>query len=875
MTNPLHTVLATVLAKSGRGGHGNHPESLTDHSAATLRAAREIERRIGRLHGLPPDIEPSLWGTVAAAALTHDAGKVATGFQQMLQGRSRTWGQRHEVVSLGFLPLLFGARPDLAWVALGVATHHRALRGGPDSRESLRRLYREHRASPNGLAKKIGAVDGDLASALLQWLAAHAREHGVATTDVPEIGVTPPPVSFDGIPFDGDALVTGAHRLLFELFDQWDEPVDPDRGLAAVLVQGAVTMADHLSSAHGCLHTRQPFDSGYPERLAVRLAGSSRVLHPHQKEAALVDGHLILRAWTGSGKTEAGLLWASRQVTAIGTARGGVPRVFYTLPYLASINAMTARLAEHDIGDETLIGVSHSRAASYYLSRSLCGADDDAEDDNADGHTGAGTAAAKALARAGATRLFRETVRVGTPYQLLRGALAGPTHSSILLDSANSVFVLDELHAYDARRLGFILAAFGLWTRLGSRIGVLSATLPTPLVKLVRTSLENAGNTASPVASVALVEASHGDAPSRHRIRTVQAHLTDPAVQNMIFSRLAAGESVLVVANNVADAQGLFEALSPYAPPLHAPPSDDCPDGDQNACPDDDPDVKADGEPAGMRAACLLHSRFRRRDRATIEGTIINRYRSGTSAETRQPGLVVATQVVEVSLDIDFDVIFTSCAPLDALIQRFGRVNRSGARPPADVVVCQAEMRARRGGSNSGSGTTELYADGVYEQEPAEAAWQVLTAHDGESVSEASLVGWLDGIFDSEWGRRWVSEVTHHQDAFTRSFLTFTRPFDDRSHLTDAFDEMFDGTEAILASDVDEYAGLLAATTTGAQGRLLAADLLIPLPYYAGKLARWDRQLGVFVIDGDYDARRGLTAVRGRPADRYQPGELI
>jgi CRISPR-associated endonuclease/helicase Cas3 len=59
------------------------------------------------------------------------------------------------------------------------------------------------------------------------------------------------------------------------------------------------------------------------------------------------------------------------------------------------------------------------------------------------------SAAHKAVSRTAATRLFRELVRVGTPYQLLRGALAGPAYSSILVDAVNSVFVFDELHAYE------------------------------------------------------------------------------------------------------------------------------------------------------------------------------------------------------------------------------------------------------------------------------------------------------------------------------------------------------------------------------------------------------------------------------------------
>jgi CRISPR-associated endonuclease/helicase Cas3 len=69
----------------------------------------------------------------------------------------------------------------------------------------------------------------------------------------------------------------------------------------------------------------------------------------------------------------------------------------------------------------------------------------------------------------------------------------------------------------------------------------------------------------------------------------------------------------------------------------------------------------------------LLHSRFKRGDRAKRERRLTEEFDKDT---TPGPCLVVSTQVVEVSLDISFDRMVTEAAPLDALIQRFGRVNR-------------------------------------------------------------------------------------------------------------------------------------------------------------------------------------------------------
>lgn len=83
--------------------------------------------------------------------------------------------------------------------------------------------------------------------------------------------------------------------------------------------------------------------------------------------------------------------------------------------------------------------------------------------------------------------------------------------------------------------------------------------------------------------------------------------------------------------------------------------------------------LKNDLEKNGIEVI-LLHGRFNARDRLEKEKTV-NAATGSRSAE-RRPVVLVATQVVEVILDIDLDVIYTDPAPLEALIQRFGRVNR-------------------------------------------------------------------------------------------------------------------------------------------------------------------------------------------------------
>ncbi|MFC4035126.1 CRISPR-associated helicase Cas3' [Streptomyces polygonati] len=796
---------------------GQPGELLTSHLLNTLQALLRIRDRTGDIPGTPP----GFWTWAALACLLHDAGKLPDGFQRMIGNTNQqpvVWGERHEVLSLGFVGLLLADLPagQRLWVATAIAGHHRSFTCGLEPTRKLPVFHQYGNDQPEDLAARFTPADQARLTELLEWLHTTARRFSLpAGEESPRAGM--------------DELTSSSHQLLQELMDRW-EPALPARdtdGRTAVLLLGAVTMADHLSSAHSPLHTRHPLTADYPTRLAKKLAERGHLLRPQQERAAQVGGHLLLRSWTGSGKTEAVLLWAVTQIADLSQRTRANPRVFYLLPYLASINAMAERLST-ELDSPEGIGVAHSKAASYHLARALA---DGCPDTTAthDDPSDTADAAAKAHSRAEATRNFRELVRVGTPYQLLRGALAGPVHSSILTDSANSVFVLDELHAYDTRRLGMILAMIRLWHELGGHIAVMSATLPTALARLVETTLDH---------QVQLVEApDDAPAPVRHRLHTRQAHLTEKTSRDEIRDHLTAGRSVLVVANNVRDAITLYQDLQPLCTQLYGPDS-----------------------------AYLLHSRYRRMDRTAIETGILRRFAAG---QPRQPGLLVGTQALEVSLNIDLDVCHTSAADLEALIQRFGRVNRLGTLAPAPVIVHQPAYTTRR------DSRPQLWADGVYEAIPTQLGWDILTRHDGQTIDEQIITGWLDEIYQGPWGERWKTNVEQHQHDFHQAFLTFTLPFDDRSHLARRFDEQFDGTEAVLADDRDHYKEALDQGPDKKTGRLHADQYLIPLPAWGTALTQYDKALNVRIIDADYDPQLGLLAIHRESRQTYTPGEVL
>lgn len=782
------------------------PERLTTHSRIVHDTVGQIEERLATAGVLAT--EPSFWPRVRRAALLHDAGKVAEGFQQQLRPGGAYWGQRHEVLSLAYVAILAASGgwsdDDLLMIATLVATHHRALHssasGTGRGKPSLSQLYNSRTRWSEAFTRtplpagELIQVTRRVHRETIAWYA------GMLAADPPSDS--------------GPPVAERARLLLERLFDTWRHPVAPDGGLLAVLAQGALTLADHAGSAHVRLQTRMPLPADYFDRLPYTP-------YEHQRQAATTDGHLVLVAPTGSGKTEAGLAWAARQMTTM----PGLPRAVWTLPYRASLNAARHRL-QRDLPPATGedmpdIGLLHGTVAHTLLSEAVddCPQDEGPEYGHSPGrgdgegirqHTGPTAAMARqARARAGAMRLFTQRLRVATPHQLLRGAIAGPACSSVLLEQTNSVFVLDELHAYDPETFGRLCAAMGLWERLGSRIAVLSATLAPPMTEVIDESLR---------LPVTCHRAPQGTGPVRHRLVLDDGFLTDPVSIDRLRTWIGQGHSVLAVVNTVAAAQRVFKELAA--------------------------DARAH-DPRDQHAALLLHSRFKNRDREAIEKNLLSRHPERRPGDERLPGgLVVSTQTVEVSLQLDFDRGAVENAPIEAVAQRAGRVNRRGLHP--DGVV---EFRVHR------TESPRPYAPGA-----VDASWGALTtllAEGTDTLGEQDIDRLLALAYGTNWGAEWQETARLARDTFARDFLTFTDPFHDRSEFAGRLSEQFDSVEVLHRDDLDEYRALI----TGPDGHVLrAAGLLIPLRYAQLKTynGQYDRRLGVHLIDGEYEESTGL-----------------
>lgn len=740
---------ARVLAKSTG-------ETIVEHVTGCLGTADLIVASLP----LSESERQQLARDLRLALVLHDLGKAAAGFQEVLRGERRDWGGlRHEVLS----GMLASSIPDVASeVLLAILTHHKTL--PPDGVTSAPgQLPSEQLLFPGGdpcpLAERMIA---ELRSNDAAWRRCWAEIRHLAT----DLGL---PAALEAMPLRLDerwlvrGASTGSQRRSFE----------PARRRRAAQLRGLLVTCDHLASAH--LRPPPAVDLGRCDLAPARP-------REFQERAAAVDGHLLLRAPTGSGKTEAALLWARRN-----QAPGG--RIYYVLPHTASIDAMRRRI-EHraDCGEGCTqhfpAGLLHGRAAASLYTMLERGEALEARRERQN--------VAKRLATLAREMGF--TFRVCTPHQVLRHALRGKGWEIMLSEFPRALFIFDEVHAYEPRLVGLVLATARLVERWGGRCAFVSATLPAFLEGLIREALPSMGPTVAPD----FREERDREILARRR-HTIA--FREGSVADLDPAAFGTGGATLVVCNHVATAQDVYRRLQR--------------------------DLGAD--------VTLLHGRFNREDRAAKERGI-------TRGRDALPRVLVATQVVEVSLDMDFDRLITEPAPIDALVQRMGRVNRAGARPPANVDVFREQASPHL-----------LYERTLVERSVVALA----TAAGGGPLTELDLVERADEVYGAGYEgiqRREFEEGLSHPGLSA---------FDE--HVVAGVSE--DWVEAVLEASeasVDVLPACLAERyqRLTANGLWLEADsLLVPVRWRSVRHVRgllWDEGEDAWVVDAAYDSDVGL-----------------
>ena len=743
------------LAKSG----GQHSVTLSAHLREVADYAHSlVEAYRPHLHQLLGDeLAQRVEQGLVLAALTHDLGKAAEGFQRALQDHRARWEFRHEVLSTALLLAMMNPEDKTARLVLAaVLTHHRDI-GDMQLRNDSGLVALPDQSIVEEVTNKFRRKASELQTHW-EWLQRFCADHAsLRSLQLPDTPATLP------LP-----------DCLLEEVEQKAKAVSPfyDRqAMALLLTRGWLMAADHAVSA-GVLH----FKRELPAPVLPPLRPFQRLLSEH-------DGDAFLEAPTGSGKTNAALLWALHN-------RQHGERIFYLLPYQASIEAMEDTLAAL-LGKEQ-VAVLHARALDYVFRDYF-------------EQTGEYEAAyQQAKAETDLNRLVHKPVKVATPFQLLKWLFGIPRFEIGVSEMVGGLFIFDEIHAYDAHTVALIAEMVRVLKRLGGRCLFMSATFPPFLKNLL------GGALGKPAAEFTL-SADDKDkwtrrflSQVRHRLRWHDATLEELVPE--IVRAVEEGKRVLVVANRVAQAQEIYESMR--------------------------------DEVAGV---ALLHSRFTRRDRTEKEQRIIGALRK-RSDEVRA---LVATQVIEVSLDVSFDTIFTELAPVDDLLQRFGRVNRYGEHPDGVEVHVARQFDAER---------LRWVYDLTRVRQTMDNAHPDRTALTVEVAAE-----WVRQVYQSGWTEKERKSFEDARRAF-QTVLQALRPLHRHQEGEEEFRGLFQSVEVLpreLYSQYDEH--------IRNKHYLLATQLLVPIPlgaFHALKKAGRITPLkdGVCLADVRYAPELGLLS---------------
>lgn len=628
--------------------------TLFMHTAHVVAAANDL---IGKLP--LSDQAQSYWSLkIKRCAILHDIGKIHQEFQRRLRGED-AYPIRHEIVSLWFC-LNFLELP--ADELFAIATHHKGVIDQfSDGRLDIKVLTK--------FMEDLYERQADLLTieTIERWLQLFEIDLPLKNSPI-EKKISKEFCHILNSSYQLHAIATQAERKNFSF------------------ARALLIAADHIGS--GRKENNIPeYKEIKPGDFQPKKDNHPLPFRPFQEKLRSIKTDAILHAPTGSGKTEAAFNWvyANQSKNA---------RLFYLLPYTASINAMVNRLI-HIYGPTTVTAL-HSKTLDFFYQQ--------LSDEKSNFHQANAEIENEAKSRKSLSAELYYPVKVSTPHQILKTSLKGKGWEFSLLDYQNALFIIDEFHTYDALLTGLLLSSIKIFRKLfNARFLFMSATIPDFMLRLIIDEVFESNNGAL----IRPDRTKEQDRAIMDRKRHQLYCLPDQTIGDNISKikdYLKEGRSVLIIVNNVKTAQKLFREIE-FSGPTQ-----------------------------------LLHSGFNKEDRTKIEQLI-------TIKNTLlRPQLLIATQAIEVSLDIDYDIAFIENAPIDALIQRFGRINRAGHKqiPPLDRVIDLGNNSVPVYLVQQSMGKTPFYDDFILKD-----TWLAMTKLNNSEVSEDDLITVCNEVYQN------------------------------------------------------------------------------------------------------------------------------
>lgn len=605
--------LEEILAKSVQYGK----TSLLDHTIHVKAAIDKIAEGF---------FFPFNKSIAEKGAILHDLGKAHPHFQRRIQKinansladerEDESYTHRHELSSLAFLPVF----PKEEWNILidMVVAHHKSIQNDTKNRGIL-----------------------DLDDNDRNWIANHLKEWDewfvYGKLILKEFGIECKEISLE----EATQALGYAADYCYQKKQGWSR------------WRGLLKAADHFGSAFS-YNTEKQLSSLFEKpdlSFYLNEARESDLFPLSKVDPKDKREHTLVVAPTGAGKTD----------FLLKRTQG---RVFYTLPFQASINAMWKRFRESIPNKD--IRVLHATSKIVV------------EKNNIEEQV--------------LQPLVGSCIKVLTPHQLAAIIFGTSGYESVMLDIEGCDVILDEVHTYSDFSRPMVLEIVKALLTLKCRVHIGTATMPSVLYNELLRILGGTKNVYEIKIPNDVLKTFN-----RHQIFKIE---DEGETDRILLEAFAKKEKVLVIYNTVKKAQNAYEHYEEIFP-----------------------EVKK----------LLIHSRFRRGDRFGRETVLKENFDSGKPEYSSC--LVVSTQVVEVSLDISFDKMITMCAPLDSLIQRFGRVNRRrttesiGHYKPIYILAPSGSVLP-------------------YKSEIVEKSFEQLPSN-GEILQETEIQGKIDHVFPS------------------------------------------------------------------------------------------------------------------------------
>ena len=348
------------------------------------------------------------------------------------------------------------------------------------------------------------------------------------------------------------------------------------------------------------------------------------------------DKNIIAIADTGMGKTEGGFLW------------GGNNKIFFVLPLRTAINAMYKRVKlfvpKNKILEEK-VGLLHSNSLEYYLNNKKELVIDDKDEKEMD-----------ILEYNKRGKHLSLPVTICTPDQIFNFILKYKGYESKLATLSYSKIILDEMQMYDASLLAAVIFGITKIIEMGGKIAIVTATFPPIieyflnkyLMKDNKNIIKNLDKTDEVVEEPIFIKKKFtNNEKIRHNIVLIDDEI---GIEQILWQFRKnrkdnkKSNKILVICNTIKKAQEIYLKIK------------------------EENDLKD--------KINMLHSNFIREDRKNKEKNILDFGKTEFDGE----GIWISTSLVEASLDIDFDYLFTELQDLNSLFQRFGRCNRKGKK---------------------------------------------------------------------------------------------------------------------------------------------------------------------------------------------------